>query len=166
MLNQRIRRPIEILLIEDNPGDVRLTKEALRTSKIPNHVRVAEDGIEASAILFRQGQYADALRPDLIVLDLNLPRKDGRVVLVEIKTDPEVKHIPVVILTTWQAERNITQAYDMHANCYITKPIDFKRSQATRSRPSRASRLTVVRLPLGEGRGRKPSEAATSLPTA
>lgn len=152
MLNQRIRRPIEILLIEDNPGDVRLTKEALRTSRIPNHIRVAEDGIEASAILFRQGQYADAPRPDLIVLDLNLPRKDGRTVLVEIKADPELKRIPVVILTTSQAESDITHAYDMHANCYIMKPIDYERFQAA-IKAIESFWLTVVRLPLAKDAG-------------
>jgi CheY-like chemotaxis protein len=147
MLNQRIGRPIEILLIEDNPGDVRLTKEALRTSRLPNRIRVAEDGIEASAILFGQGQPAAGPRPDLIVLDLNLPRKDGRAVLAELKADPELKRIPVVILTTSQAESDITQAYDMYANCYITKPMDYERFQAA-IKAIESFWLTVVRLPL------------------
>jgi len=157
MPNQRMSRPIEILLIEDNPGDVRLTKEALRTSKLPNRIRVAEDGIEASAILFRRGQYADAPRPDLIVLDLNLPRKDGRTVLAEIKTDPELKRIPVVILTTSQAVSDIFQAYDMHANCYITKPMDYDQFQAA-IKAIESFWLTVARLPpaKGEGESRKP----------
>jgi len=143
----RVGRALEILLIEDNPGDVRLIQEALRTSKIPNHLRVAEDGLEASAILFRQGQYADTPLPDLIVLDLNLPRKDGRTLLAEIKADPALKRIPVVILTTSQAEPDILQAYDMHANCYITKPMDYERFHGA-IKAIESFWLGAVRLPI------------------
>ncbi|HEX8393316.1 MAG TPA: response regulator [Longimicrobium sp.] len=118
-------RPIEVLLVEDNPGDVRLTREALKEGKVRNNLSVAPDGVEALAYLRRQGRYADAKRPDLILLDLNLPRKDGREVLGEIKADPALRTIPVVILTTSEAERDISGAYALHANCYITKPVDL-----------------------------------------
>jgi CheY-like chemotaxis protein len=118
-------RPIEILLVEDNPGDVRLTMEALREAKVHNRVNVAPDGVEAMAFLRREGRYADAPRPDLILLDLNLPKKDGREVLAEIKADDRLKHIPVVILTTSRAEQDILKSYDLHANCYVTKPVDL-----------------------------------------
>lgn len=117
--------PIEVLLVEDNPGDVRLTREALKEGKVRNNLSVAPDGVEALAFLRRQGRYADAPRPDLILLDLNLPRKDGREVLEEIKADPSLRAIPVVILTTSDAERDIVRAYSLHANCYITKPLDL-----------------------------------------
>jgi CheY-like chemotaxis protein len=118
-------RPIEILLVEDNPGDVRLTMEALREAKVHNRVNVAPDGVEAMAYLRREDRYADAPRPDLILLDLNLPKKDGREVLAEIKADDRLKHIPVVILTTSRAEQDILKSYDLHANCYVTKPVDL-----------------------------------------
>ena len=118
--------PIEILLVEDDPGDVLLTIEALKSAKVLNHVSVAEDGVEAMAFLRRQGQHARAPFPDLVLLDLNLPRKDGRSVLSEIKTDPVLKRIPVVVLTTSQDERDVLQAYNTHANCYISKPVDLK----------------------------------------
>lgn len=118
-------QPIEVLLVEDNPGDVRLTREALKEGKVRNNLSVAPDGVEALAFLRRQGRYADAPRPDLILLDLNLPKKDGREVLEEIKADPALRTIPVVILTTSEAERDIARAYDLHANCYITKPVDL-----------------------------------------
>ena len=117
--------PVEILLVEDNPGDVRLTQEALKESKVTNHLSVAEDGVEALAFLKREGKYADAPRPDLLLLDLNLPKKDGRELLEEIKVDDNLKRIPVVVLTTSKAEEDILRMYDQHANCYITKPIDF-----------------------------------------
>jgi chemotaxis family two-component system response regulator Rcp1 len=117
--------PIEILLVEDNPGDVRLTREALRDGKIYNNLYVARDGVEAMAFLRKTGQYADAPRPDLILLDLNLPRKDGHEVLAEVKTDETLRRIPVVILTTSQAEEDIIKTYDLHVNCYITKPVDL-----------------------------------------
>jgi chemotaxis family two-component system response regulator Rcp1 len=117
--------PIEILLVEDSPGDVRLTREALRDAKVQNTLHVASDGIEAISYLWRQGIHADAPRPDLILLDLNLPRKSGREVLEEIKLDPSLKSIPVVILTTSSAEEDILRSYQLHANCYITKPVDL-----------------------------------------
>lgn len=117
---------IKILLVEDNPGDVRLTLEALKEGKINNDIRVVNDGVEALACLRREGQYADAQRPDVILLDLNLPKKDGYEVLAEIKQDSDLKRIPVVILTTSEAERDILQTYYMHANCYITKPVDLE----------------------------------------
>jgi CheY-like chemotaxis protein len=116
---------IEILLVEDNPGDVELTREALDEAKVRNNLRVARDGVEALAFLRREGEHAGAERPDLILLDLNLPRKDGRAVLAEIKADPDLRHIPVVILTSSQAEQDIVRAYDLHANCYVTKPVDL-----------------------------------------
>lgn len=118
-------RPVNILLVEDNPGDVRLTIEALREGKVRNTLSVAEDGVKAIAYLRRQGDYADAVRPDLILLDLNLPKMDGREVLAEIKTDPDLQRIPVVVLTTSDDELDIMSSYDLHANCYITKPVDI-----------------------------------------
>lgn len=118
---------IEILLVEDNPGDVRLTREALKDSKINNNLNVVEDGVEALAFLRREGDYSEAPRPDIILLDLNLPRKDGREVLAEIKADDSLKRIPVVVLTTSDDERDILATYNLHANCYITKPVDLPR---------------------------------------
>ena len=117
---------VEILLVEDNPGDVRLTLEALKENKILNQFHVAADGAEAMAFLHRRGAHEDAPRPDLILLDLNLPKKDGREVLAEIKADPKLKRIPVVVLTTSKAEEDIARTYDLHANCYITKPVDLE----------------------------------------
>lgn len=116
---------VEILLVEDNPGDADLAREALQDSKINNNLHVVEDGIEAMAFLRKTGKYENAPRPDLILLDLNLPRKDGREVLSEIKADDYFKRIPVVILTTSEAEEDILKSYNLHANCYITKPIDL-----------------------------------------
>jgi CheY-like chemotaxis protein len=116
---------IEILLIEDNPGDADLAREALETGKISNNLNVVGDGEEAMAYLRCQGKYAKATRPDLVLLDLNLPKKDGREVLAEIKADDDLKRIPVVILTTSAAEADIVKTYNLHANCYITKPIDL-----------------------------------------
>ncbi len=120
-------RPIELLLVEDNPGDVRLTQEALREGKVRNHLHVATDGVEALAYLRREGKYANAPPPDLILLDLNLPKKNGREVLEEIKADPDLRRIPVVILTVSKAEEDILKSYNLHANCYITKPVDLER---------------------------------------
>ena len=117
---------IQVLLVEDNPGDVRLTKEALKEGKMLNRVTVVGDGVEALSFLRRQGKYADAGQPDLILLDLNLPKKDGRQVLAEIKADPGLKRIPVVVLTTSSAEEDILKTYDLHANCYVTKPVDLE----------------------------------------
>ena len=125
MQTSRSVRPVQILLVEDNPGDVRLTIEALKEAKVLNKLTVVKDGIEALSLLRRQGQYALAVRPDLILLDLNLPKKDGREVLAEIKADNNLKHIPVVILTTSQDEQDILKSYNLYANCYITKPVDL-----------------------------------------
>ncbi len=125
MRGELLGRPIEILLVEDNPGDVRLTEEALKESTVINHLRVVRDGEEALAFLRREGQYTQALRPDLILLDLNLPKRDGRQVLADIKRDEQLRRIPVVILTTSNAELDIIKSYDLHANCYITKPVDL-----------------------------------------
>lgn len=119
-------RGIEILLVEDNPGDVRLTIEGLNEAKVRNNLHVARDGVEALEFLRRQGQFAAAVRPDLILLDLNLPRMDGHQVLAEVKSDPDLKSIPVVILTTSSAEQDILQSYQLQANCYITKPVDLE----------------------------------------
>ena len=118
---------VDILLVEDNPGDVRLTKEALKDAKVLNEIYVARDGVEAMEFLNKQGLFAEAPTPDLILLDLNLPRKDGREVLAEIKKDPKLKHIPVVVLTTSKADEDIIKTYNLHANAYITKPVDLNR---------------------------------------
>ena len=120
-----IIKEVEVLLVEDNPGDVRLTIEALKDGKVHNHLNVVGDGEEALAFLRRQGQYANAPRPDLILLDLNLPKKDGREVLMEIKQEEGLKQIPIVVLTTSTAEKDIFKTYELHANCYISKPVDF-----------------------------------------
>ena len=117
---------INILLVEDNPGDRRLTVEALKEAKISNELHTVNDGAAAMAFLRRQGRYADAPRPGLVLLDLNLPKMDGREVLKEIKQDPDLRSIPVVILTTSEAEEDIIKAYEWHANCYITKPVDLE----------------------------------------
>ena len=121
----KTEKPLEILLVEDNPADVRLTQEAFREGKIHNKLVVAKDGVEAMDILQRRGEYADAERPDLILLDLNLPRKDGREVLAEIKADDTLRCIPVVILTTSRAEMDIVKTYNLHCNCYVVKPVDL-----------------------------------------
>jgi chemotaxis family two-component system response regulator Rcp1 len=120
------RRPVEILLVEDNPGDVRLTIEGLKEGKVHNNLHVAQDGVEALAYLRREGKHAGAVRPDLILLDLNLPRMDGREVLSAIKSDARMRTIPVVVLTTSRAEQDVLGSYDLHANCYITKPVDLE----------------------------------------
>ena len=120
-------RMVEILLVEDSPGDAELAKEALEESKLKNNLHIAIDGEEAIDFLFKKGKYKDAIRPDLIILDLNLPKKDGREVLKEIKEDDKLKRIPVVILTTSRAEEDILKTYDLHANCYITKPLDLEK---------------------------------------
>ncbi|MBD2678328.1 response regulator [Nostoc paludosum FACHB-159] len=117
--------PIEVLLVEDNPGDAQLTRIALEDSKISIHLNVVEDGVEAMAFLRKQEKYVEAAHPDIVLLDLNLPKKDGREVLAEIKADDNLKRIPVVVLTTSQAEEDILKAYNLSANCYITKPVDF-----------------------------------------
>ena len=124
-ITTRRSRPIEILLVDDNPTDVLLAEEALEHVQIFNNLHVAKDGVQALAFLRREGGHAHAARPDLILLDLNMPRKDGREVLAEIKADEALKRIPVVILTTSRAEEDIFKAYGLHANCYIVKPVDF-----------------------------------------
>ena len=120
-------RPIEILLVEDNLGDARLTREALREGDVRSELHVARDGIEALAFLRRQGAFKDAPRPDIVLLDLNLPRKDGREVLAEMKADPQLMRIPVVVLTTSESENDIMRCYELHANCYLTKPMELDR---------------------------------------
>jgi chemotaxis family two-component system response regulator Rcp1 len=119
-------RPVDILLVEDSPSDADLTEEALSDGKVLNKLHWVEDGVEALAFLRRQGKYANAPRPDLILLDLNLPKKDGREVLAEIKVDPSLKLIPVIVLTTSAAERDILKTYELNGNCYVTKPIDLE----------------------------------------
>lgn len=139
-------RPIEILLVEDSPADVRLTIEALRDAKVRNNLHVVSDGVEALAFLTRQGRYADAVRPDLILLDLNLPKKTGVEVLESIKEDDILKTIPVVILTTSEAEQDIIRSYQLHANCYISKPVDLDQF-ITVVRSIEDFWLTIVKLP-------------------
>lgn len=119
-------RQIEILLIEDNPGDARLTQEAMRAAKMTNVLHVVEDGVQAMEFLRQRSRFKDAPRPDLILLDLNLPKKDGRAVLAEVKADPDLRRIPVVVLTTSRSEEDVMQAYDMHANAYVTKPVNLE----------------------------------------
>jgi two-component system, chemotaxis family, response regulator Rcp1 len=118
---------VEILLVEDSPSDAALTVQALKAGKIANTLTRVEDGVEAMAYLKRQGKYSNVARPHLIMLDLNLPRKDGREVLEELKSDPELKNIPVVVLTTSSSDKDILRSYELHANCYITKPVDFSK---------------------------------------
>ena len=146
MSGQTPVRPIEILLVEDNPGDVRLTLEALKEGKVLNHMSVAVDGVEAMAFLRREGKFADAPHPDLVMLDLNLPKKDGREVLDDIKRDARLKHIPVVILTTSQAEQDIVKSYELHANCYIAKPVDLDQFMSV-VKSVQDFWLSVVKLP-------------------
>jgi CheY-like chemotaxis protein len=140
---------INILLVEDNPGDVRLTKEAMRDSKVRNNIEVVEDGVEALAFLHKTGPFAGFFRPDLILLDLNLPRKGGLEVLQEIKADESLKRIPVVILTTSQAEKDIVKSYDLHANAYITKPVDLDQFIAV-VKAIEGFWLEIVKLPPDE----------------
>jgi len=144
-------KPVEILLVEDNAGDVRLTREALKDAKVLNNLHVARDGEEATEFLFRKGKHADAPRPDIIILDLNLPRKDGREVLAEIKADKELKSIPVVILTTSKSEEDVLKSYNLHANCYVTKPLDLDQFIGV-VKSIEDFWFTVVKLP-NEGEG-------------
>jgi two-component system, chemotaxis family, response regulator Rcp1 len=139
-------RPIEILLVEDNPGDVDLTREMVEASKVRNVIRNVSDGVEAMAYLRREPPYSKAARPDLILLDLNIPKKDGRTVLSEIKESADLKDIPVVVLTTSEAESDILKSYQLHANCYITKPVDLTKF-TTIIRSIEDFWLTVVKLP-------------------
>lgn len=148
MMHHEIGRPIEILLVEDNPGDVRLTIEALKEGKVYNNLSVVSDGVEAIEYLKKQGRHSEAIRPDLVLLDLNLPKKDGREVLIDIKTDEGLKSIPVIILTSSKAEEDIVKAYNNYANCYVTKPVGvdqlFKIVQAIEN-----FWLAIVKLPPG-----------------
>ncbi len=146
MIATSFGRPIEILLVEDNPGDIRLTQETLREFELRNHISVAKNGEEAMAFLRREGPYVDAVHPDIILLDLNLPKKDGREVLAEIKADEKLRRIPVVVLTTSSAEQDIFRTYDLHANCYITKPVDLDQFGAV-IRALQEFWFKIVRLP-------------------
>jgi CheY-like chemotaxis protein len=145
-MSPNLGRPIEILLVEDSPSDTELTIEALAGAKVANRLSTVEDGVQAMEFLRRKGAYAQAPRPDLILLDLNLPRKDGREVLAEIRADEKLTTIPVVVLTTSQAEKDVLHAYALHANCYITKPVDFKQFLGVVS-AIEGFWLTVVKLP-------------------
>jgi two-component system response regulator len=148
-MNSISARPIQILLVEDSPSDAELTLTALKMAKVVNQVSHVEDGVEAMEFLRQEGKYAQSQRPDLILLDLNLPRKDGREVLEELKADPDFQLIPVVILTTSQAEQDIIRSYKLHANCYITKPVNFDRFlEVVQSIEN--FWLTVVALPTGK----------------
>jgi CheY-like chemotaxis protein len=138
--------PIEILLVEDNPGDVRLTQEALKEGKVYSNLHTVKDGVEAMEFLRKLGKYKDVPRPDIILLDLNLPRKDGREVLEEIKSDRELKRIPVVVLTTSKAEEDVLRTYNLHANCYVTKPVDLEKFMVV-VKSIDVFWLTVVTLP-------------------
>jgi CheY-like chemotaxis protein len=146
MAKRKAGKEIEILMVEDNPGDVRLAQEALKDAKVANRMYMVPDGVEAMAFLRRQGKYIDAVRPDLILLDLNLPKKDGREVLAEIKKDPSLRRIPVVILTVSKSEEDIIRTYDLHANCYITKPVDLDKFLEV-VKAIEDFWLTVVKLP-------------------
>jgi len=146
MSAETVRQLVEILLVEDNPGYIRLTQETLKESKLLNRMNVVVDGVEAMAYLRHEGKYAASARPDLILLDLNLPKKDGRQVLAEIKADDDLRRIPVVVLTTSSAQQDIIKTYDLHANCYITKPVDLDQF-VTVVRAIEAFWFTIVKLP-------------------
>lgn len=150
MTSQELGRPIEILLVEDSPGDARLAMEALKESKIRNNIYHVEDGARALEFLKKQGEYMDVARPDVVLLDLNLPGKDGREVLEEIKVDDDLKRIPVVILTVSEDEQDILKSYNLHANCYITKPIDLEQFIKV-VRSIEDFWLTIVKLPPNGG---------------
>lgn len=145
-MEESLGKAIDILLVEDNPGDVRLAQEALKESKVRNKLFVVDDGVKAIAFLRQQGEYAGVPRPDLILLDLNLPRKSGREVLAEIKSDENLKRIPVVVLTVSRAEEDVMRCYNHHANCYITKPLDFNRFMEV-TKTIEEFWLTIVKLP-------------------
>ncbi len=146
---ETIGRPIEILLVEDNPADVRMTVEILKETKVRNTVTVAGDGNEAMDLLRRVGKYSQAVQPDLILLDLNLPKKDGKQVLAEIKADPILRRIPVVILTSSNAEEDIVKSYSLYANCYVTKPVDLEQFVKV-VKSIEDFWLTIVKLPQGK----------------
>ncbi len=145
-------RPIEILLADDSATDVMLAEEALEHAKVRNHLHVVKDGVEALAFLRQEGRYAGSPRPDLILLDLNMPRKDGREVLSEVKADESLRAIPVVVLTTSEAQEDVLSSYGLHANCYITKPVDFEQF-ANVVRAIDQFWFTVVTLPTGDSTG-------------
>lgn len=149
MIKKLTPKSIEILLVEDSPTDVLIAREALAEARIINTIHVTEDGVEAMQFLRRQGQYTNAVRPDLILLDLNLPRKNGREVLAEVKSDELLKSIPVVVLTTSEAEEDVLRSYDLHANCYVVKPVGFENFvNAVRSISD--FWFNIVTLPTGE----------------
>ena len=152
MISTGAGKPIEILLVEDDPDDVTFTQEALDAGKVSNHLSVVWDGVEALQYLNREGPYADAPEPDIILLDLNLPKKDGREVLAEIKADPDLRRIPVVVLTTSRAEEDILRAYDLHANCYITKPVGLEQF-ITVVKSIEEFWVAIVTLPEGDSGG-------------
>lgn len=141
-----LNRPVDILLVEDSPGDVLLTQEALRGSRVQNRLHVVGDGVEALRYLRREAPFGQVPTPDLILLDLNLPRKDGREVLAEVKRDEQLKHIPVIVLTTSQTEKDVLNSYELHANCYISKPVNLDQFIAV-VRAIEDFWLTVVKLP-------------------
>ena len=146
MSTEQLGRLIEILLVEDNPGDAKLAERALKNAKIRNHLHVVENGNDAMAFMRKEGRFADVPRPDVILLDLNLPHKDGREVLAEIKSDDDLKAIPVVVLTSSQAEEDIVKSYELHANCYVTKPLDLERFLEV-VKAIKSFWLTIVQLP-------------------
>lgn len=146
MTQDHAGKPIQILLVEDNPGDVRLTKEALKEAKVRNMLHVAVDGEDALAFLRREGKHKGAIRPDVIMLDLNLPKKSGLEVLKEVKADPELHRIPIVVVTTSSAEQDIVKSYNLHANCYVTKPVDLAQFLGV-VKSIEDFWLTIVRLP-------------------
>lgn len=146
MKQEPVGRPVQILLVEDNPGDVRLMQEALKEAKVRNTVHVAMDGEEAMAFLLQQGKHKDAQRPDVVMLDLNLPKKGGLDVLREMKEDAELRRIPVVVVTTSRAEQDIVKSYNLHANCYVTKPVDLNQFLEV-VRAIEGFWLSIVKLP-------------------
>jgi CheY-like chemotaxis protein len=152
MSDRESGRTVEILIVEDSAGDIRLTFEALKEAKVRNRMSAANDGVEAMAFLRKEGKYADAATPDVILLDLNLPRKNGREVLAEIKADPRLRRIPVVVLTNSRAEEDIIKAYNLHANCYVTKPVDFQQFLNV-IKSIEDFWLTVVKLPPNNSAG-------------
>jgi chemotaxis family two-component system response regulator Rcp1 len=143
-------KAVEILLVEDNPVDVLITQEALKDARVCNRLSVVEDGEEAMEFMHRKGKYAGAALPDLILLDLNLPKKDGREVLEEVKEDPRLKHIPIVILTTSEAEEDILKSYRLHCNCFVTKPVDVKQFTAV-IKSIEGFWFKIVKLPPNKG---------------
>ncbi len=147
---EEVGRPVEFLLVEDNPGDVRLTQEALKDSKVRNNLNILGDGISALAFLRREPPYENAPRPDIILLDLNLPKMDGREVLSHIKADSRLKRIPVVVITSSEAEQDILRTYDLHVNCYVTKPVDLDQFIKV-VQSIETFWLTIVQLPLPDG---------------